>query len=54
MENEPMIEGTIKREGWGYKIYISAFEIEKRGFQKGDNVLINIIKKEEETETDEE
>ena len=53
METELMIKGTIKREGWGYKIYISAFEIEKRGFQKGDNVLINIIKKEEE-ETDEE
>ena len=48
-----MIKGTIKREGWGYKIYIPAFAIEGHGLQKGDNVLINIIKKEEE-ETDEE
>lgn len=55
MENEPMIEGKIKRDGWGYKIYVSAFAIEGHGLQKGDNVLINIIKKEEtKEETDEE
>ena len=48
METELMIEGTIKREGWGYEIYIPAFAIDGHGLKKGDNVLVNIIKKEEE------